>query len=63
MVTRELKQRVHCVVVELKKEGVEEGWSRSFQVLMPNYIKPLGLLEKNCLSGIMEREMRKKWSW
>jgi len=60
MVRNEIDEKVDCLVVELKREGVSEGWSRSFQVTVPTNIKPLIMIEKYWPKGIIVRNFFEK---
>ena len=60
IVLKETKQRVDCVVMELKKEGYEAGWSKSFVVTVPVFIKPLILIERFWPTGLVVRNFFEK---
>ena len=60
IVEKSLSEKVDCLVVELKKEGVSEGWSKSYQVTVPTKIRPLIMLEKHWPRGIIVRNFFEK---
>ena len=55
IVLKETGKRVDCVVAELKKEGVMAGWSKSYVVTVPVFVKPLILIRKFWPPGLLIR--------